>query len=242
MHWEYSMKTLGLIGGMSWESTALYYRWINEAVKEQLGGLHSAELLVRSVDFHDIEALQRAGQWDQAGLVLARIGRSLAAAGAEALVLCTNTMHQVADAIERAAPIPLLHIADPTARAIKARGVSRVGLLGTRFTMERDFYKDRLRHHGIESIVPDAADRAVIHSVIYDELCRGSIRSASREAYREIIERLRRQGAEAVVLGCTEITLLIDESCVDVPLLDTTRLHALAAAEWSIGSGAQAAA
>ncbi len=236
------MKTLGLIGGMSWESTALYYQLINQAVKQRLGGLHSAQLLLHSVDFHDIEELQRAGQWDEAGRRLACIAQALAGAGAQAIVLCTNTMHKVADAIERAANVPLLHIADPTAAAIKAAGLSRVGLLGTGFTMEQDFYKDRLRRHGVEAFVPPPADRAIVHRVIYEELCLGTVRKESRAQYLRIIDGLLREGAQGVILGCTEIPMLIGPDDVAVPVFDTTRLHATSSAEWATGDGVAAAA
>jgi amino-acid racemase len=228
------MKTLGLIGGMSWESTALYYRLVNETVKARLGGLHSAKLVLCSVDFHDIEALQRAGQWEPAGVLLADAARSLVAAGAEALVLCTNTMHKVANAIEQAVPVPLLHIADPTAAAIKARGLSRVGLLGTGFTMEQDFYRERLRQRGVEVIVPAAADRQIVHRVIYEELCLGAVRDESRAEYRRIMAGLLREGAEGIILGCTEICMLIGPGDADVPMFDTTHLHATTSAEWAI--------
>ena len=229
------MKTLGLIGGMSWESTALYYRLINETVKARLGGLHSARLVLHSVDFHDIEALQRAGQWDQAGALLAQSGRALVAAGADALVLCTNTMHKVAGAIERAANVPLLHIADPTAAAIKAAGLSRVGLLGTGFTMEQDFYKERLRRLGVEALVPPAADRTIVHRVIYEELGLGHVRDESRAQYLRIIDGLVREGAQGVILGCTEIPMLVGPGDVAVPVFDTTRIHATSSAEWAMG-------
>jgi aspartate racemase len=235
------MKTLGLIGGMSWESTALYYRLINETVKQRLGGLHSARLVLHSVDFHDIEVLQRAGQWDPAGVLLADAARSLVAAGADAIVLCTNTMHKVADAIERAAPVPLLHIADPTAAAIKAAGLSRAGLLGTAFTMEQDFYRERLRARGVEAVVPPAPDRQIVHRVIYEELCRGVVREESRAQYRRIIRDLVTQGAEGMILGCTEIGMLVGSQDADVPLFDTAHLHATTAAEWAIGEDIAAA-
>jgi len=231
------MKTLGLIGGMSWESTALYYRVINETVKARLGGLHSAQLVLHSVDFHDIEVLQRSGQWDEAGLLLVRAGRALATAGADALVLCTNTMHKVADAIEQSVPVPLLHIADPTAAAIKAQGLSRVGLLGTGFTMEQDFYRERLRQRGVESFVPNAADRQIVHCVIYEELCLGVVRDESRAEYRRIMDALLRQGAEGIILGCTEICMLIGPGDANVPLFDTTHIHATTSADWAIGAG-----
>ncbi|HRZ00623.1 MAG TPA: aspartate/glutamate racemase family protein [Burkholderiaceae bacterium] len=229
------MKTLGLLGGMSWESTALYYRLLNQAVQARLGGLHSARLLLLSVDFHAIEALQRAGDWDAAGASLAREAQALEGAGAQGLVLCTNTMHRVAPAIEDAVRIPLLHIADATARAVLAAGCTRVGLLGTRFTMEQEFYRGRLeREHGIEVLVPPAEDRTEVHRVIYNELCLGRIEPASRARYREVIANLVARGAQAVVLACTEISLLVDASDATVPLIDTTREHALAAVAWAL--------
>lgn len=230
------MKTIGLIGGMSWKSTIPYYRIINETVKQRLGGLHSARIVMLSVDFHEIEVLQRKGRWDAAGALLAQAAGSLEAAGADFLVLATNTMHKVADAITAAAKIPLLHIADPTADAIKAGGVSSIGLLGTRFTMEQAFYRDRLEsRHGIRVLVPDAADRDLVHRVIYDELCLGVIKPASRDAYRAVMQRLVACGAQALVLGCTEISLLVGPDDASVPLFDTTALHAVAAAEAALG-------
>jgi aspartate racemase len=225
------MKTIGLIGGMSWESTIPYYRIINETVKQRLGGLHSARIVMVSVDFHEIEILQREGRWDAAGSLLARAARSLEAAGADFLVLATNTMHKVADTITAAVKIPLLHIADPTADAIKAGSISTVGLIGTRFTMEQAFYRDRLESmHGIRVLVPDTADRDLVHRVIYDELCLGVIKPASHEDYRAVMQRLVDQGAQALVLGCTEISLLVGPDDASVPLFDTTALHAVAAA------------
>ena len=204
------MKTIGLLGGMSWESTLTYYRLINEGVRERLGGLHSAELVLYSVDFEPIERLQAAGDWDKTGRRLARGARGVAAAGAELLVLCTNTMHKVADAIEAAVDIPFLHIADATAAALKEAGHGRVGLLGTAFTMEQDFYRGRLEErHGLEVLVPDKADRQLVHGVIYDELCLGRVVDASRREYARIIAGLQQRGAEAVILGCTEISLLV---------------------------------
>lgn len=230
------MKTLGLLGGMSWESTVPYYRTINETVRERLGGLHSAQLVLFSVDFEAIERLQRSGDWDTAGQRLAQTARAVEAAGAELLVLCTNTMHKVAPAIERAVRIPLLHIADPTGAAIRAAGFGTVGLLGTRFTMEEDFYRDRLRErHGVEALVPPPADRDLVHRVIYEELCLGQVRNDSRAAYRRVMADLAHQGAQAIILGCTEITLLVSALDAQVPLFDTTALHARAAAEWAIG-------
>ncbi|MPS26227.1 aspartate/glutamate racemase family protein [Pigmentiphaga sp.] len=229
------MKTLGLIGGMSWESTIPYYRQINEAVKQRLGGLHSARLVLYSVDFHEIEQLQHAGQWERAGAVLADAAQRLERAGAAGIVLCTNTMHKVAAQIEQAVAIPLLHIADPTAQALGAEGYATVGLLGTRFTMEQDFYRARLeKRHGLTVLVPDEADRATVHRIIYEELCLGRILDASRAAYLSIIRRLRDNGAQAIILGCTEISLLVEPGHVDAPLFDTTRLHALHAAEWAL--------
>ncbi|UCL88598.1 MULTISPECIES: aspartate/glutamate racemase family protein [Pseudomonas] len=226
------MKTIGLIGGMSWESTIPYYRQINERIKERLGGLHSAKVVLYSVDFHEIERLQHVGDWDAAGRLLADAARSLKAAGADFLVLCTNTMHKVAPAIEAAVDIPLLHIADPTAEAIRAAGVTTVGLLGTRFTMEQAFYKDRLvDRFGLKVLTPSEADRQVVHRIIYEELCLGRIRDESREEYRRIIAALVAQGAEAVILGCTEISLLVGPADASVPLFDTTALHALHAAD-----------
>ncbi|WP_444844276.1 aspartate/glutamate racemase family protein [Duganella caerulea] len=229
------MKTIGLIGGMSWESTVPYYRQVNETVKEHLGGLHSAKVVLYSVDFHEIERLQHAGDWDAAGAMLADAARSLRAAGADFLVLCTNTMHKVAPAIEAAVDIPLFHIADPTAAAIKQAGHTKVGLLGTRFTMEQAFYKDRLRErHGLDVIVPGQHDRDIVHRIIYEELCLGRIVDASRVEYRRIIAGLVEQGAQAIILGCTEISLLVAPQDADVPLFDTTAIHARQAAEWAL--------
>ena len=237
------MKTLGLLGGMSWESTVPYYRIINETVRERLGGLHSARLILYSVDFHAIERLQQAGAWDEAGRMLADAARSLEAAGAQGLALCTNTMHKVAPAIEAAVTIPLLHIADPTAAAVKAAGLHAVGLLGTRFTMEQDFYRGRLTdRHGLTVIIPDPADRAIVHRVLYEELCQGDLRAESRAQYREILQRLVETGAEGIILGCTEIALLVGPDDAPVPLFDTTALHARAAAAWALGEAEDPAA
>ena len=231
------MRTIGLIGGMSWESTIPYYRHINEAVKVRLGGLHSAKVILFSVDFHDIEQLQHAGQWDEAGLVLADAAKALERAGADFIVVCTNTMHKVAPAIEAAVRIPLLHIADPTAQAIKQAGLHTVGLLGTRFTMEQAFYRDRLQQdHGINVLIPDAADREAVHRIIYDELCLGVVSDTSRAAYRQVIARLVEQGAQAVILGCTEISLLVNAADAAVPLFDTTAIHAQAAADHALAA------
>lgn len=229
-------KTLGLLGGMSWESTLPYYRVINETVRERLGGLHSARLLLYSVDFAEVERLQHAGDWDAAGALLGRAARSLRDGGAELLVICTNTMHKVADAVETASGLPLLHIADPTGAAIRAAGLTKIGLLGTRFTMEQAFYRQRLiERHGLGVIVPDDDGRELVHKVIYEELCLGRIRDESREAYRRIIAELAARGAQGVILGCTEIGLLIRPADVEVPLFDTTALHARAAALAAIG-------
>ncbi|MBC7681448.1 MAG: aspartate/glutamate racemase family protein [Ferruginibacter sp.] len=229
------MKTIGLIGGMSWESTIPYYRQINQTVKQHLGGLHSAKVILFSIDFHGIERLQHAGDWDAAGALLADAARALVRAGADCVVLCTNTMHKVAAAIEAAVPIPLLHIADPTAAAIKAAGITTVGLLGTRFTMEQDFYRARLAtRHGLTVLVPDARDRDTVHRIIYDELCLGQALPTSRDAYRATMAQLVAQGAQAIILGCTEISLLVDATDCSVPLFDTTALHAISAAEWAL--------
>lgn len=231
------MKLIGLLGGMSWESTSVYYRAINEAVKERLGGLHSARCLLYSVEFAEIAALQQAGDWERAGELLADAAAALERAGAECLVLCTNTMHLVAPAIEGRIGLPLLHIADPTAAAISAAGLRRVGLLATRFTMEQEFYKGRLRErHGLEVIVPEPADRALVHQVIYEELCLGVIREESRARYLEIVGRLAAAGAEGIILGCTEIDLLIGQKDIALPVFDTTLLHARAAVNFALGA------
>lgn len=234
------MKTLGLLGGMSWESTVPYYRWINEEVREHLGGLHSARLLLHSVDFHEIAQMQQAGDWGAAGRLLGAAAHGLAQAGAQAIVLCTNTMHRVAEDIEAAVDVPLLHIADATAIAIRAANLGRVGLLGTRFTMEQDFYLGRLRtRHGLDVRVPPADARDEVHRIIYEELCQGQVRDAARVRYRQIMRGLVDDGAQAIILGCTEIGLLVGPSDADVPLFDTTRLHARAAVAWAL-AGVQA--
>lgn len=225
------MKTIGLLGGMSWESTVPYYQTINRVVRERLGGLHSARLVLYSVDFHDIEQHQHAGRWDESGEILATAARSLERAGADFLVLCTNTMHKVAARIEAQVAIPLLHIADATGNRVRAAGIRRIGLLGTRFTMEEDFYRERLAsRHGLTVLTPALAERDVVHRVIYDELCLGSIRDESRTAYNAIVRGLVDEGAEAVVLACTEIGLLLRPADVPVPLFDTAHIHAEAAA------------
>jgi aspartate racemase len=226
------LKTIGLIGGMSWESTVPYYRQINQTIKENLGGLHSAKIILYSLDFHDVERLQHAGNWEGAGDLLADAARSLESAGADFLVLCTNTMHKIAPAIESAVGIPLFHIADPTALAIKDAGFAKVGLLGTRFTMEQDFYRKRLgERHGLQVVIPKQEDREIVHRVIYEELCLGKVLANSRAEYRRIIADLVAQGAEAVILGCTEISLLVGSGDAEVPLFDTTSIHARKAAE-----------
>jgi len=224
------MKCIGLIGGMSWESSAQYYAIINRAVRDRLGAPHSARTLMYSLDFGDVERLQHAGEWDALGDLMANAARSLEAGGADLIVLCTNTMHKLADRIEIASNLPLLHIADPTAQAIKAQGLTRIGLLGTAFTMEQDFYRGRLeREHGLEVLVPEADDRAEVHRAIYEELVAGKVVESSREAYRAVIARLVECGAQGIILGCTEIMLLVSEEDSAVPLFDTTTLHALAA-------------
>lgn len=225
------MKTIGLIGGMSWESTALYYKIINQTVAQSLGGLHSAKIILYSVDFDPIERLQRAHQWEQAGALLGAAAARLEAAGADLLVLCTNTMHKVAPAIAASVAIPLLHIADPTAQAIAASGLRRVGLLGTRFTMEQPFYRARLEQQfDFQVLVPDAADMETVHRIIFEELCLGVVKDESRAAYRRVMAALVAQGAQCIILGCTEITMLVTPDDAAVPLFDTTDLHARAAA------------
>ena len=226
-------RTVGLIGGMSWASTATYYRLVNEEVAARLGGLHSARLLVHSFDFHDIEAFQQAGDWNEAGAVLAKAGLGLQQAGAEALLICANTMHKVADEVEQATGLPVLHVADAAAKAVLATPARRVGLLGTRFTMEQGFIRHRLAGHGLEVIVPGDEDRRVVNRVIYDELCQGRVLEPSREAYDRIIANLVDHGAEAIILGCTELGLLVERA--PVPLFDTTVLHARAAVDFALG-------
>ena len=220
------MKTIGLLGGMSWESTEHYYRLINEGTRNALGGLHSAPIAMVSVDFQEIEALQHAGNWDAMATILAKRATQIEAAGAEMLLICTNTMHKVADEVSAAINIPLLHIADATAATIKESGARTVGLLGTKFTMEQDFYKGRLERHGLEIVVPSAADRDIVHRIIYEELCRGQIKAESREEYLRIIDDLSERGAEAVIAGCTEIGLLVKQEHTTVQIFDTTVIHA----------------
>ncbi len=225
------MKRIGLLGGMSWESTVVYYRLINQLVQARLGGLHSADLLMLSLDFAEMEQLQANGDWDTAADRLCSDAKCLEAAGAELMILCTNTMHKVAPQIEATLDVPFLHIADATAVVARDRGLGKVGLLGTRFTMEQDFYKDRIAAHGIDVIVPPAASQIPVHSIIYDELCQGIVSPLSRVIFRDAIHELVAAGAQAVILGCTEIGLLIGEGDVDIPLLDTTHIHAQAAVE-----------
>ena len=230
------MRTIGLIGGLSWESSAEYYRLINETSKRRLGGHHTVRTLMLTVDFGEIEALQHRGEWDLLGDRMAEAAGQLQAGGADGIVLCTNTMHSVAAAIESAVTIPLLHIADPTGAAIRQASLTRVGLLATRFTMEAEFYRQRLASRfGLEVLVPPAADRTLVHAVIYDELCHGTVRAESRRAYERVIDALAQQGAQAVILGCTEIMLLVDPEESSLPVFDTTRLHAEAAVDWALG-------
>ncbi len=231
------MRCIGLLGGMSWESSALYYRLANELVRERLGGLHSARCVLYSVDFADIERLQVAGDWDEAGRLLAHAARQVECAGADLLVLCTNTMHKVADQIAAAVDIPFLHIGEVTAAAVRAAGLRTVGLLGTGFTMEQNFYLDRLAARGLTVLVPEASDRASVHQVIYQELCRGVVRAESRAAYVGVVDRLAAAGAEGILLACTEIELLLSPGDVDVPVFPTTRLHVEAAVELALSGG-----
>ncbi|HNR01380.1 MAG TPA: aspartate/glutamate racemase family protein [Anaerolineaceae bacterium] len=229
------MKTIGLIGGMSWESTLEYYRILNQTVKERLGGLHSAKCILYSVEFAEIEVLQREGRWQEAAQCMLEAGRALEAAGADFIVLCTNTMHKLVPEIEAGINIPLLHIADATAEAVKAAGITRVGLLGTRFTMEQDFYKERLSgKHELEVLIPDAADREIVHNVIYNELCLGVVKQESRDQFSRIIDRLAAAGAQGVILGCTEIESLVRPQDSVLPVFATTKIHAEAAVEYAL--------
>ncbi len=228
---------IGMLGGMSWESSAEYYRLVNEVVRERLGGLHSARCVLASVDFAVIEELQVAGRWDEAGGILAQEAVRIEAAGADLLVLCTNTMHKVADQIQAGITIPLLHIADVTAQAVTAAGLSTTGLLGTAFTMEQDFYRDRLATHGLTVLTPSSADRAEVHRIIYDELCLGIVRNESRGRYQGVMARLVAAGAQGIILGCTEIELLIGQGDSPVPVFPTTRLHVEAAVDLALGTG-----
>ncbi len=229
------MKTIGLIGGMSWESSIEYYRLINEVVRERLGGLHSAQSLMFSVDFAEIEHLQHEGRWEQATRMMVEAAKRLERGGADFVVICTNTMHKMADQVQDQISIPLLHIADPTAEQIKSAGIVKIGLLGTQFTMEEDFYRGRLeRKYGLEVIVPERADRETVHRIIYAELVLGKIKLESKTSYQEIMEKLVKKGAKGIILGCTEIGLLVDETDSPVPLFDTTVIHAAAAAEYAL--------
>lgn len=230
------MKSIGIIGGMSWESSAQYYALINRAVRDRLGSPHSAKILMHSLDFGPIAQLQAEGEWDQLSEMLIESAEALEAGGAECLLLATNTMHKCADALEDASELPLLHIADATADAVCAEGITRVALLGTAFTMEQDFYRERLEeHHGLDVLIPEAEDRAEIHRIIYDELIAGEVLDASREIYRDVITRLAEDGAGGVILGCTEIGLLISQANSAVPVFDTTELHAMAAVDFALG-------
>ena len=229
------MKVIGLIGGMSWESTVEYYRLINESVKERLGGLHSAKCVLYSVDFAEVEELQRRGQWPQAAQLLAGAAQSVEKAGADFVLICTNTMHKLADTVQAGIGIPLLHIADATAEKVKQAGLQRVGLLGTRFTMEEDFYRGRLAgEFGLEVMIPEPKDRETVHRIIYEELCVGTIRPESRGQVADIMSRLVEMGVQGIILGCTELGLLVGPEDCRVPLFDTTRVHALAAVEQAL--------
>ncbi|WP_445115118.1 aspartate/glutamate racemase family protein [Acinetobacter sp. WZC-1] len=228
------MKTIGLIGGMSWESSDLYYQHLNHQIQQRLGGLHSAKVMLYSVDFSEIEQLQVQGQWDQAGMQLADIAMRLQQAGADVIALCTNTMHKVAAQIEQQISIPFLHIADATIRQIQQQGIQKVGLLGTAFTMEQDFYKSRLLQSGLEVMIPVDSDRKDVHDIIYDELCQGKIMQSSRQRYIEIVQGLIESGAQGIIMGCTEIGMLIGQESCAVPLFDTTRIHVDALADFSL--------
>ncbi|WP_429303000.1 aspartate/glutamate racemase family protein [Paraburkholderia sp. GAS199] len=231
------MKAIGVIGGMSWESSAEYYKLINRHAKARLGGHHNARSLLLTVDFAVVEANQRAGDWTALGVQMAEAASQLERGGAELVILATNTMHRVYESIEQAIDVPFLHIADPTGSALRAAGIERVGLLGTRYTMEQDFYAGRLRErYGLDTLIPEEAERADVHRIIYDELCHGNVKDESRSVYRRIIEGLAARGAQAVILGCTEITLLIKPEDSVLPVFDTTGLHAQAAVDWAIDS------
>ncbi len=223
------MKTIGLIGGMSWESSASYYRMLNEQVKQRLGGLHSAECLMYSVDFEEIERFQSQGKWQEAGERLANVARSLEKGGAELIVLCTNTMHKVISSIEEAVTIPVVHIADATAKEIHANHLHTVGLIGTKYTMEQDFYKERIADSGIKVLIPEAAERDMINQVVFDELCLGEILDSSKVEFQKVIQKLIDRGAEGIILGCTEIGLLIQQDDAEIPLFDTAKIHVEAA-------------
>ncbi len=228
------MRTIGLLGGMSWESSAEYYRLLNEETRRRLGGHHCARSVLLTVDFAEIEAMQRAGEWHEAGRLLAEAATTLERAGADMVLLCTNTMHRVADAIEAAIGVPFVHLVDATARRVAAAGLTTVGLLATRFTMEMDFYRSRMRRHGVEVVVPEEPDRTLVHDVIYQELTRNRIESSSREEYRRVIAGLAGRGAQGVILGCTEITLLVGQEDSPVPVFDSTRIHVETAVELAL--------
>jgi aspartate racemase len=229
------MKTIGLLGGMSWESTLEYYRIINQGMKDRLGSSHSAQCLLYSVDFAEIESLQHAGEWEALTQAMIDAVKRLERGGADCLVICTNTMHRMADEVQASTPLPLLHIADATAAAVKAQGLHTVGLLGTRFTMQGDFYRGRLeRQHGLQVLVPDQAGMDAVHRIIYDELIQGIIREESRREYLDVISELASRGAQGVILGCTEIPLLVGQTDVAIPVFDTTAIHAQAAIDWAL--------
>ncbi len=229
------MKTIGMIGGMSWESSLEYYRIMNQTVKEKLGGFHSAQCILYSVDFDDVEELQHQGDWESLTRLMIEAAQRVKKAGADFLVICTNTMHKMADEVQRAIQIPLLHIADVTAGAVKANGQSRVGLLGTKFTMEQDFYKGRLQEiHGIDVLIPEDKERQVIHDILYNELCLGEIKELSKGKFQSIIQNLVKRGAQGVILGCTEIPLIVRQEDYEIPLYDTTALHAKAAVDFAL--------
>lgn len=228
------MKTIGMIGGMSWESSILYYQWINEAVKERLGGHHSAKSLMLSVDFEQIKTFQYAGKWEEATNILVDAAKKLELGGADCVVICTNTMHKVAEKVQESTKLPLLHIADATGKQIVQQGIKKVGLLATAFTMEEEFYKGRLKEYGLDILVPEKSDREKVHDIIYNELCLGKIEDSSRLAYIDIINNLISEGAEGIILGCTEITLLISQKDCKVPVFDTTRIHATAAVDFAL--------
>ena len=229
------MKTIGMIGGMSWESSIEYYRIINESVRAKIGGLHSAKSVMYSVDFAEIEALQHQGKWDEATALMIDAAQHVEDGGADFVLICTNTMHKMADDVEKHIQIPLLHIADATAEEIKARGLRKVGLLGTKFTMEEDFYRGRLiEKHGLEVLIPTEEEREIVHRVIYDELCMGDIKQSSKKQYIRIMDHLVREGAEGIILACTEIGLWVRDEDSRVPLFDTTEIHAVAAVEYAL--------
>ncbi|WP_352339382.1 aspartate/glutamate racemase family protein [Psychrobacter sp. 16-MNA-CIBAN-0192] len=231
-----SHKTLGIIGGMSWESTQSYYRLINQGIKERLGGLHSAELLIHSIDLEPIATLQAQGEWEELGDIMASSGKRLQAGGADGILIATNTMHKVAEQVQAATNLPLIHIADVAAQAINKQGLKKVALLGTQFTMTEDFYKQRLIDAGLQVLIPDTEARKEVHRIIYEELCQGQLLDSSRQYYQQVIKELAAQGSEGVILGCTEIGLLISQADSPIPVFDTTAIHAAAAVEFLLGS------